>query len=243
MTQEAIVISTTPPLPGLKLVQDLNAALETIATDFSGSVDPASNAGPYMTWADTANKLIKRRNAANTEWTTEGALLRWHIPTMPLAELPAVDVGLIFVDNDGFYTWTGTAYARTDLSLSVIAAIKNGSVSEVGANANGTYYKYGGGDMICFIRVPVSGVVAWTPGSPSYGQITGITFPAAFVATPRLVGMTAIDSDVSGRSAYLSAVTSATTSNVAAYVSSPNSSPPTGGTITVTGVAIGRWKA
>lgn len=123
-----------------------------------------------------------------------------------------------------------------------VQAIKGGSLLEVGSNSFGTYYKYASGDMICFIRVPVTGVI-WTAGTPSYAQITGITFPAAFVAAPLLVGMTTFDTSVQSRSAYLSAVTSVTTTILSVYVSTPNSSPPAGGTITVTGTAIGRWKA
>lgn len=70
MTQEAIQVSTTPPLPGLALVQQTNAALLTVATDFAGGTDPASLAAAHMTWADTTNSLLKRRNAANTAWVT-----------------------------------------------------------------------------------------------------------------------------------------------------------------------------
>lgn len=69
MTQESIQVSTTPPLPGLQLVQQVNDALLTVATDFAGSVDPAATANAYMTWADTGTGYLKRRNAANTDWT------------------------------------------------------------------------------------------------------------------------------------------------------------------------------
>lgn len=74
MTQAAIAISTTPPLPGLQMVQQANGALATIATDFAGSTDPASYAGPYMTWADTGTGLMRRRNAANTAWVVIGEI-------------------------------------------------------------------------------------------------------------------------------------------------------------------------
>lgn len=75
MTQEAIQITETPPLPGVKLVQDMNKALLTVATDFAGPDDPAAKAGPYMTWADTTTLTLKRRNAANSSWVIEGKLL------------------------------------------------------------------------------------------------------------------------------------------------------------------------
>ena len=38
------------------------------------SATAPSPAWPFMTWADTANMLLKRRNAANTAWVVEGAL-------------------------------------------------------------------------------------------------------------------------------------------------------------------------
>lgn len=69
MTQEAILITTTPPLPGLTLVNAINNANLTIATDFAGSADPAANSAAYMTWADTGTGYLKRRNAANNAWT------------------------------------------------------------------------------------------------------------------------------------------------------------------------------
>jgi len=68
MTQSAMQVSESPPLSGLALVQQLNRALQTLATDFAGTTDPAQFAGPFMTWADTANGLVKRRNATNTAW-------------------------------------------------------------------------------------------------------------------------------------------------------------------------------
>lgn len=74
MTQEAILITTTPPLPGLSLVNAINDANLTIATNFAGSDDPAANADAYMTWADTATGFLKRRNAANSAWTIVGRI-------------------------------------------------------------------------------------------------------------------------------------------------------------------------
>lgn len=102
MTQEAILISETPPLPGLKLVQDVNKAHTTIATDFAGSTDPASldGAGPYCKWADTASGLLKRRNAANTGWVVIGSLFlnagTDHAGSEPANPIP-------------FMTWADTA--------------------------------------------------------------------------------------------------------------------------------------
>ncbi|CAB3653428.1 hypothetical protein LMG26685_02874 [Achromobacter mucicolens] len=70
--QEPIAISETPPLPGLQMVQQANAALATIATDFAGTSDPAALAAPFMTWANTATGVVSRRNAAGTAWVEVG---------------------------------------------------------------------------------------------------------------------------------------------------------------------------
>lgn len=76
------------------MVQQVNGALETIATDFAGSTDPAAFAGAYMTWADTANQVLKRRNAANTAWVVIGNL-------EPVASQAEVDAG---INDDKFVT-------------------------------------------------------------------------------------------------------------------------------------------
>lgn len=69
-------IPTTPPLSGANAVDRINAALQTITTDFSGSDDPAALAWPFARWADTANGRWKIRNAAGTAWIDLGPLLQ-----------------------------------------------------------------------------------------------------------------------------------------------------------------------
>lgn len=66
--QENTQVQTTPPLPGPTLVDQVNKALQTIATHFAGSNDPASIAWPCSIWADTGNGRLKMRNAAGTAW-------------------------------------------------------------------------------------------------------------------------------------------------------------------------------
>ena len=74
MAQSEIQVTTTPPLPGTQLVAEVNDALETIATDFSGATDPAADAFAYSLWADTNTGDLKRRNAANSAWVTIGRI-------------------------------------------------------------------------------------------------------------------------------------------------------------------------
>lgn len=58
---------------GLAFRQDLNNALSAIVSINSGAAEP-STLYAYMLWADTANGLLKQRNAANTAWVTIGTL-------------------------------------------------------------------------------------------------------------------------------------------------------------------------
>jgi len=126
MTQEAIQITETPPLPGLQLVQNLNKALETLGTDFAGPDDPAALAGPFMTWADTGNMLLKRRNAANTGWVTLGALFD-------------------FFYSRGSVVGTVTHSGETP----------TGALIQKGSNPNGYFWRFAGGLQVC-VRYPFS---------------------------------------------------------------------------------------
>lgn len=63
---------------GAEVRTQINNALQTIATDFAGGLDPATmnpnNAYPFCTWLDTGNNLLKRRNANNTLWIDIGTI-------------------------------------------------------------------------------------------------------------------------------------------------------------------------
>ncbi|WP_088148130.1 hypothetical protein [Achromobacter denitrificans] len=107
-------LSTTPPLPGVVAVPALNDALQTIATDFSGDTDPAALAWPLSKWADTSTGLLKRRNAAGTEWVVEGTLFRRSLSIIPADQIPDADVGLIAVPSQGLMQWNGTRYSVTN---------------------------------------------------------------------------------------------------------------------------------
>lgn len=110
MTQEAVQVTTTPPLPGLQLVQTINGALETLGTDFAGSVDPAAIAWAYSCWADTGTGTLKRRNAANSAWVIEGRLLRAHLPMYAQGDVPSTDIGPIYIIGKGPAEWKTSAY-------------------------------------------------------------------------------------------------------------------------------------
>ncbi len=113
--QEPIAISEIPPLPGLQMVQQVNSALATIASDFSGPSDPAALAGPFMTWADTATGMLRRRNAAGTAWIAESALFHLGLTMYASGDIPTSDLGDIFVQGLGRHSWIGARYVPNSL--------------------------------------------------------------------------------------------------------------------------------
>jgi hypothetical protein len=58
---------------GAAVRADLNANLQALGTLMSGNSAP-STTHQFMWWADTANDLLKQRNAANSAWITKGTL-------------------------------------------------------------------------------------------------------------------------------------------------------------------------
>lgn len=120
--QENTQVATTPPLSGADLVAQINKALQTIATDFSGAADPASKAWPLCTWADTGNMLLKRRNVAGTAWVVEGVLFKRSTPEYAIADIPASDKGPIDVIGIGRMEWEGAKYSVRKPAFTVFAA-------------------------------------------------------------------------------------------------------------------------
>lgn len=70
MTQATIAIANGS---GAAVRAAVNSALEAITTKQSGGTAP-STTYPFMEWADTANDLLKQRNAANSAWIIKGTL-------------------------------------------------------------------------------------------------------------------------------------------------------------------------
>lgn len=100
MSQNSTVLPTTGTLPGLTLVQDINQAIDTLATHFSGPSAPASPVA-YQFWADTTAGILKQRNAANNAWidvcdlsTGEGVALKTHAATSKTTPVDADEIPL-----------------------------------------------------------------------------------------------------------------------------------------------------
>lgn len=58
MSQNPISAPNTGTLPGLTMVNDYNAAFDTVATNFSGNSAPGTPK-TYQLWADTTNNILK----------------------------------------------------------------------------------------------------------------------------------------------------------------------------------------
>lgn len=167
MTQEAIALRTSgDSYPGIAVVQDVNKALATIATDFAGPDDPAALAGPYMTWADTGNMRRRIRNAANSAWLDIG-------PLLGSDTLNAFDA--LVGENGKFpvFTSAGEMAVRDILgTVSQSGGVPTGALIEYGSNSNGAYQKFAGGLQICTALIPFSAFAGSHPFS--------WTFPASF---------------------------------------------------------------
>lgn len=74
---------------GTTVLDDINLALKALASNNSGATEPST---PYafMWWADTANDMLKQRNAANTAWvnklTLSGGVLATQTEATALAQ-------------------------------------------------------------------------------------------------------------------------------------------------------------
>jgi len=73
MSQHDFDITTADANTGITYRAAVNAALQALATLSSGTSAPSSPYA-YQLWADTANGLLKIRNAANNAWITIGKL-------------------------------------------------------------------------------------------------------------------------------------------------------------------------
>ena len=87
---------------GASFRADLNNALLAIAGLNSGATAPSTTYA-FMLWADTANDLLKIRNAANNAWVTLGTLSATNLGLLSLAGGTLADAANIAVG-----TTTGT---------------------------------------------------------------------------------------------------------------------------------------
>lgn len=162
---------------GLLFRQDLNNALQALATKSSGTTDPASAIGTtyaYQWWIDTSgvNPILKIRNAANNAWITVGRVDLESLgigPTVVASTAPSSPLAGQF--------WADTSGANPILK---IRSVDNSSWITLGRIdvANFALMPLAGGVFsgpITFsntdsMSVPV-GTTAQRPGSPTTGMI------------------------------------------------------------------------
>lgn len=150
---------------GLAFRGDLNDALEAIVSLNSGASEPTTTYA-FMLWADTANNLLKIRNAANGAWVTVGTLSAANLGLLSLAGgtlTGALLVALGTVGAPGFAfsgdTNTGVYSSGADIMGLVAAGVEYLRVSSSGVDLMGTGA----------VKVPV-GTTAQQP-TPAAGMI------------------------------------------------------------------------
>lgn len=204
-------LPNTPPLPGTTGIPLMNEAFQTIATDFSGSSDPAALAWPYCRWADTGTGRWRIRNAAGTAWVdagplvaeastpVDGALLAsqaWvrarALPKFAQSAVPTSDIGDIWVQGIGACRWNSTdsKYYRIPLYNNRQLITASGSFTPDAFTKTGRVTLIGGGGAGGASAAPgaasVSGSGAGgSPGSIIFQQIVTLT-PGA--AMPVVIG-------------------------------------------------------
>lgn len=87
---------------GASFRADLNNQLLALGTNQSGATAPTTTYA-FMWWADTANDLLKIRNAANNNWVTVGTLSATNLGHLSLAGGTLADAA-----NIALGTTTGT---------------------------------------------------------------------------------------------------------------------------------------
>lgn len=107
---------------------------------------------PYMTWADTGNMLLKRRNAVGTAWVTVGPLLSYGSAALTFKAAPSAASDDVVVQSQvlGFdQTWqdvtlsriNGTTYTNTTGKpiVAVFEALLSATSSYISIKLNGIY--------------------------------------------------------------------------------------------------------
>lgn len=125
--------------------------------------------------------------------------------------------------------------------VSQAAGVPTGAIIEFGSNANGEYYKFASGLMVCLGQLTVSGA-SWRTSSTAgrfYSQPVSGTFAASFAASPRIFP-SARDGAIGARSAWCSFISGNASGIIEAYMSAifagTNQSD-----IPLDYIAVGRW--
>ena len=74
MSQNSIVIPTTPPLPGTDLVNDINAALDTLNTSWFGSSAPGTPEQGQRWWDSSVSNTMNDKAYDGASWVSRGTI-------------------------------------------------------------------------------------------------------------------------------------------------------------------------
>lgn len=150
---------------GLAFRGDLNDALEAIVSLNSGASEPTTMYA-FMLWADTANNLLKIRNAANSAWVSIGSLSAANLGLLALSGGTLTGALLVALGTVGAPGISFTGDANTGIYSSgadimglVAAGVEYLRVSSAGVDLLGTGA----------VKVPV-GTTGQQP-SPTNGMI------------------------------------------------------------------------
>ena len=124
-----------PDGTGAQVRAGFNNALDTLNTVNSGPAAPATTEA-YMLWADTANNLLKQRDAANATWIILGTL-----GVAQMGHEPAIATGTTSQYWRGDKTWqtlpSGMSYPGAGVPLSTGSAWGTSYIVGTGAQRPG----------------------------------------------------------------------------------------------------------
>lgn len=84
---------------------------------YYGAATQISQELTYLVTGQKPRTFMRFGNSSSGVWQPWKSTSAWHAAT----GLPTSDMGDIYVDGDGWYRWSGTAYARSDLSYQSIS--------------------------------------------------------------------------------------------------------------------------
>lgn len=171
--QNTVTIPTTGPLPGVTLINDLNAAFQSLSTVFSGTTAPtASGLGLSTTaglpWHDTTTNTLKIRDQADANWillfqideTSKQATVNEPI----LSSNASQSIGLS--NHYGTYYLTGSATYSLATTTTLTGGFSFDLVAQSGA-----------------ATISVAGTDTVTVNGATGGAGTGFTIPVGYMAS------------------------------------------------------------
>lgn len=174
----------------LELGTAATESAQSLSTDYYGPTAPSTTfAG--MTWADSTNLLIKRRNTSNNAWIVEGTLFKASLPQYAEADIPTADKGPIYVVGKGSYEWDAGTSAYKVLAVteekiadgavtgSKIASDAFGALTEVNVDSSDFVILIDSSDANKTKKIPATQVMP----APSFEAGTKLSFYQANAPT------------------------------------------------------------